>query len=263
MATRRRPPAPLREDHKSLPAGLVEEFQTKTRQVINRGRDTLTSALTSSSFDIEGVRDDPDVHNRETATAMGILGPTVDTFAQAISTLAAQFFDDCAAAQGVSVSGASTYTKRDARATEVACRAIVYEAKTREGAISKLADRLDYELKRIQSATIYEAGLDADDELTARDVSRRRRRGGSRSHSRVRFARVPSGAETCEFCLTLGSLGFYYFTRDSAGLYGHNHAHCDCAIVPSFSGAGGLAVPGYDPQALYEEYTTTSFYSPD
>lgn len=55
-----------------------------------------------------------------------------------------------------------------------------------------------------------------------------------------RFARVPSGFETCAWCWSLAGLGFQYMSAESAS---HSHAHCDCAIVPSWGGSG---VEGYD-----------------
>lgn len=54
-----------------------------------------------------------------------------------------------------------------------------------------------------------------------------------------RFARVPSGLETCAWCWSLAGLGFHYMSAESAS---HGHAHCDCAIVPSWGGG----MEGYD-----------------
>lgn len=67
---------------------------------------------------------------------------------------------------------------------------------------------------------------------------------------RVRFARVPSGGETCNFCLMLASRGFVYASKQSAGENKHFHAHCRCKIVPEFD--GGIA--GYDPGAIYDKW---------
>lgn len=67
----------------------------------------------------------------------------------------------------------------------------------------------------------------------------------------VRFARVPTGSETCKFCVMLASRGFVYATAASAGKNGHYHANCDCRIVPSFK---ATSVDGYDPDALYEKW---------
>lgn len=50
----------------------------------------------------------------------------------------------------------------------------------------------------------------------------------------VRFARVPTGMETCTFCLMLASRGAVYHTRETAGEFSHYHRRCDCKIVPGF-----------------------------
>lgn len=44
----------------------------------------------------------------------------------------------------------------------------------------------------------------------------------------VRYARIPQGDETCNFCLMLASRGFVYVTPDNAS---HSHRNCDCIVV--------------------------------
>lgn len=71
----------------------------------------------------------------------------------------------------------------------------------------------------------------------------------------LRYARVPSGLETCAFCFMLASRGFVYWSRESAGDGGAYHRHCDCVIVPGFDGLGqDVQVEGYKPSELYERY---------
>lgn len=78
--------------------------------------------------------------------------------------------------------------------------------------------------------------------------------------SGIRYARVPSGRETCAFCFMLASRGFVYWTEADAGASGHEyHAHCDCVIVPGFFNGGSLyasdnQVEGYKPSELYGRY---------
>lgn len=45
----------------------------------------------------------------------------------------------------------------------------------------------------------------------------------------VRYARLPQGVETCDFCLMLASRGFVYLTEDTASA--HVHRNCDCIVV--------------------------------
>lgn len=69
-----------------------------------------------------------------------------------------------------------------------------------------------------------------------------------------KFARVPSGAETCPFCLMLASRGAVYATVISAGGdWNHYHANCDCRIVPDYT--GNLQIDGYHPELLAEKFT--------
>lgn len=73
----------------------------------------------------------------------------------------------------------------------------------------------------------------------------------------VRYARVPSGAETCMFCIMVASRGFAYRSASSAGGDGHKyHAHCDCVAVP---GRIGDDVEGYDPDELYRQWDESGF----
>ena len=69
----------------------------------------------------------------------------------------------------------------------------------------------------------------------------------------MRYARIPTGPNTCDFCLMLASRGFVYHSADSAGA--SSHRSCDCVVI---CGAGGeyarsdTQVEGYDPDALYD-----------
>lgn len=68
----------------------------------------------------------------------------------------------------------------------------------------------------------------------------------------VRYARVPTGAETCGWCLMLASRGFVYASEKTAGATDHYHNDCDCKIMPEF---GDTEIEGYDPDALYDVYS--------
>ena len=68
---------------------------------------------------------------------------------------------------------------------------------------------------------------------------------------KVRFARVPRGARTCEFCVMLASRGFVYHSKQTAGDLNRFHAFCDCQIV---AGLPGDKLEGYDPDVYYDRY---------
>lgn len=50
----------------------------------------------------------------------------------------------------------------------------------------------------------------------------------------ARFARVPTGTETCTFCLMLASRGAVYHTRKTAGEFRRFHRGCDCKVMVGF-----------------------------
>ena len=69
------------------------------------------------------------------------------------------------------------------------------------------------------------------------------------------FVRVPTGTETCTFCLMLASRGAVYHSRKTAGEWRHFHRGCDCKVVPSFEGdPDAELVQGVKPRELYERY---------
>lgn len=70
---------------------------------------------------------------------------------------------------------------------------------------------------------------------------------------RPRFARVPSGAHTCAFCLLMASRGFVYLSRETAGMTEHFHDSCDCMVTPSWD-SGRAHIAGYDPDAMHALY---------
>lgn len=79
--------------------------------------------------------------------------------------------------------------------------------------------------------------------------------------SGIRYARVPSGRETCAFCFMLASRGFVYWTEADAGEQrsGHEyHTNCDCIIVPGFHKDSGVnedtQIEGYKPSEMRDRY---------
>ena len=94
----------------------------------------------------------------------------------------------------------------------------------------QVLQRIDYEMKRSANLSVVE--------------------NGRRDPKRVRYARVPTGAETCDFCLMLASRGFVYQSESTASA-SHVHSHCDCRITPGWD---GMEVEGYDPQAIYDRW---------
>ncbi|MDO5500961.1 MAG: hypothetical protein Q4F67_14895 [Propionibacteriaceae bacterium] len=76
----------------------------------------------------------------------------------------------------------------------------------------------------------------------------------ARDPARPRWARVPSGLETCDWCVMLASRGFVYHSEASArrSEISKFHEDCDCALVMEWSKHPRLE--GYDPQDYYAQY---------
>lgn len=67
------------------------------------------------------------------------------------------------------------------------------------------------------------------------------------------WARVPSGAEPCAFCLMLASRGGVYRSEGTAGGDKDYHGYCRC--VPELVDGPETYPDGYDPDALYDAYS--------
>ena len=77
-------------------------------------------------------------------------------------------------------------------------------------------------------------------------------RNAEKDRTRPRFARVPSGKDTCNFCLILASRGAVYTSERDAGKGNKYHDNCWC--VPTLAWKPSDLPDGYDPDALYERY---------
>lgn len=79
---------------------------------------------------------------------------------------------------------------------------------------------------------------------------------GKRDPLKPRYARVPSGAETCAWCWALAGLGFQYKSAETAS---HSHAHCDCVVCPSWNESG---VEGYDSEWYADKFRSVRVNTP-
>lgn len=161
-----------------------------------------------------------------------VLQAVCGTYADLSAARAAEFYDEARKAQGVGGGyRAVADPLRDPAKTESSVRSLIQSVvDTGETGVfgRALLSRVDLEVRR--SANECVAG------------------NARRDPAKPRYARVPSGGETCGFCLMLASFGFNYRSMEAAS---HCHKHCDCRVVPSF---GKGSVPGYDPDAMYGRF---------
>lgn len=147
----------------------------------------------------------------------------IDGMAQAYSgsasTLAARFYDEQAAASGMELEDAVTEISYDAQwsSEKMHWAAGLYGKGNAEGFVNAAAGVMANSVRRSLNDTIM-VNAKRDKEAGAR------------------FARVPTGHETCAFCFMLATRGAVYHTRANAGEMGQYHPHCDCKIVPGFGG---------------------------
>lgn len=186
----------------------------------------------------------PDATVAETReAAREIMAGLAQVYDEASATLAAEWYDAQASAAGARLPEAITVTAySDAQVERVAhYQAGKLAAGDVAGFAAACAEFLENGVRRSLNETIIAN-------------ARRDRESG------VRFARVPTGRESCTFCLMLASRGAVYHSRETAGLQSHYHRGCDCKVVPGFeSDPGAEVVEGYNPSALYSDYLDGKF----
>nr|DAJ16652.1 MAG TPA: minor capsid protein 2 [Siphoviridae sp. ct8LQ5] len=151
---------------------------------------------------------------------------------------AAQWYDDLAEREGARLQQAVTMTTYRPESVDTVAR---YQAK-------KLVKGGDGAFARACGEYARNDALRSLNETIISNVGRDRSAG-------VRFARVPTGFETCTFCIMLASRGAVYHTRKSAGEFKHFHRHCDCKVVPGFEDdPDAELVEGVRPEELRDLY---------
>ena len=151
--------------------------------------------------------------------ALAAVMPTYTTMAAQAS---ADFYD---AARELALGerlGAVSISGYDPRRTEGAVRGFVRfvlrdDVQTFN---DQVLQRIDYEMKRSAGESMFA--------------------NGRRDPRRPKFARVPTGAETCDFCLMLASRGFVYSSEATAGAVKLDHYHAGCVLPDTVLGALGV-----------------------
>lgn len=177
----------------------------------------------------------------------------MDGYVQGYDDIAAEFaaewYDHRAQKSGVALDQAITMTTYKPESVDDVAR---YQAK-------KLAKGDDAEFAKACGEYARNDAFRSLNETIIANVGRDRDKG-------ARFARVPTGFETCTFCLMLASRGAVYHTRKSAGEWKHFHRGCDCKVVPSFErDPYAEVVEGFRPDelrgrmSLMEKQTGLSF----
>ena len=191
--------------------------------------------------ELEGVRDDGRSSMRN--ATIKALNESIGLHGDAAQALAGQLFDEVCASEGINATSAlyPDIIDKDLMAGKVRwlCRKLVEG--DRAGYVKRVGVLADFYTKRCnyvaQMRNCYGANM--------------------------RYARIPTGSETCDWCMMLASRGFVYYTERDAEAA--NHQNCDCICIP---GRGGdtfndfTQVEGYDPDEYYRMWRESGFMPP-
>lgn len=220
----------------TIPRSLLKQLTDEVNALSGAGRQMVENALSRLVplfADADGSVPAENVAALR-AAACEVMEAVCGQVSDLAAARSAEFYDEVRALSVGERFGALVEAGRDPVATEGAVRALVRSVADTGSAdrfARELGDRVDYEAKRAAAECVE--------------------RNAMRDPLKPKWARVPSGAETCPFCIMLASRGFVYRSERSAGGAGHYHPNCDCRIVPGFDGD---AVEGYDLDGLYRSY---------
>ena len=208
-----------------IPRKYIENYNDAINEISDRARDELEVALRGIDYsaDVSAIRE----------ATVSVMERYCGASSTLSARLAAEFYDGLRAEMLSEDDGykAEIRSAWDPDATrggvEAIANTLVKDKRNTEAYIRQCLDRMDYETRRAANQCIF---------LNSRKDPRK-----------PRYARVPAGMETCDFCIMLASRGFVYKGADLAS---HSHAHCDCVVVPSWD-KKNPAVQGYDPKQYY------------
>lgn len=215
----------------TIPRAYVDNFTRVINGISDDAQKKLAKALEGVVID-----DIAAARNEIIAIMDTLLAPYTDN----VAAVAATFYDGLRAYFGIDDGFiAESESMREPAATAGAVRAFMQTQVDGEpfGVLENLlTERVDYECKRAANECIaYNAKNDP---------------------KRPKWARVPTGAETCMWCIMLASRGFAYLSEEAAS---HTHANCDCRVIPSWD-KDNPAVQGYDPDLYYDMWKNPEKY---
>ena len=209
----------------TIPRSVIERYSRQLNAICDANVDALADALTHIDWtaDVATIREQ----------LVAMMQTWCSVSSEQTATLAKVFYDGLRSDLFDVTDGfeADVVTSYEPEATEGAVRAFVQDlvdGKQPKSVIDKCLDRLDYESRKSANKC---------DEHNVRIDPKK-----------PKWARVPTGFETCEFCIMLASRDFVYGNEDLAS---HTHAHCDCRVVPSWD-KKKASVEGYDPDLYYD-----------
>ena len=211
----------------TIPRRYVDNFTRTINGISEDAQKRLANALAKVTID-----DIATARNEIIAIMDALLSPYTDN----VAAVAAVFYDGLRAQAGIDDGyEAEAESMRDPEATAGAVRAFMetqVKGQPFDTLEKLLLERADYEIKRAANESVaYNA---------------------QRDPKKPKWARVPDGSETCNWCIMLASRGFVYGSKEMAS---HTHANCDCRIIPGFDNEP--SVEGYDPDYYYDKWKSS------
>lgn len=205
-----------------IPRRWVSDLTSGINAISDKAHDALEQQIRA----IDLTQDVATVREKVVAVMQGVC--KVST--QGAAMLSTQFYDSVRQLEVGSPLGSAPDSGREPRATEGAVRAFAQKLVDgkQDEFVEACLQRADYEIKTAAAQACLN--------------------NAKRDPLKPRFARVPDGEETCDFCLMLASRGFVYHTEAAAS---HTHSGCNCRVVPSWDDDG---VEGYDEKSLYDQW---------
>lgn len=222
-----------------VPSRYVDGYTDAIGAVVDNGKNELAAALSmiDPTADIEVLR-------RE---LIQLMEDYCSAYSQVGARVSADFYDRLRTeVTGSAASGLTLNDGRDPISTRKAVlrllRMLEEDELDWDGVVEQLEEQVEVEIKRAAASNTIENVRNDDGD--------------------VRYARVPQGEKTCDFCIMLASRGPIYWSEESAGAFSKFHPHCDCKVVPFFGTysngvsrrASSMTIEGYDPDELYEQY---------
>lgn len=208
-----------------IPRSRIDSYSRALNAVSERMRPQLAKLLEER---VDWGADVATIREQVVAIMQAACGASSDVAAR----ISAEFYDELRAEFGID-DGYAAYVEsgRDPNATEGAVRAFIDDLLDgrRDLFIAKCIDRADAESRRAANMCTYN--------------------NARRDPKRPRYARVPTGSETCRFCIMLASRGFVYRREELAS---HAHANCDCRVIPSWDKSP--TAESYDPSYYFDVY---------
>lgn len=190
---------------RQLPLSFVERYTSQLHSLSDVARSKLAGALSRLNADSPNFRD----------SVAGLFEYHAQVSAEAAAEIARAFYQGASAYLTGEVPDVEAISGFDENAALAAAYAIEDSTASRADMTRQLGNALGYQINRA-------AGVAT-------------RNCGKQDKRHPKFARVPTGAETCAWCISMAGLGFHYMSEETA-----SHTHSNCVVGDTRVSGNGL-----------------------